>query len=47
MGLDHPTDTRQLMASTLPANATDLQTGDRTGLGRIGKAAGCVNVPGA
>ena len=47
MGLDHPTDARQLMASTLPANATDLQTGDRTGLGRIGKAAGCVNVPGA
>ena len=47
MGLDHPTDGRQLMASTLPAKATDLQTGDRTGLGRIGKAAGCVNVPGA
>jgi Matrixin len=47
MGLDHPTDARQLMAATLPAAATDLQTGDRTGLGRIGKAAGCVSVPGA
>jgi hypothetical protein len=46
MGLDHPSDSRQLMAATLPANATDLQTGDRTGLGRIGRSAGCVDVPG-
>jgi hypothetical protein len=46
MGLDHPTDGRQLMAATLPAKATDLQAGDRVGLGRIGKAAGCVSVPG-
>ena len=46
MGLDHPSDGRQLMAATLPTKATDLQTGDRTGLGRIGKAAGCVKVPG-
>ena len=46
MGLDHPADSRQLMAATLPVNATDLQTGDRTGLGRIGRAAGCVTVPG-
>jgi hypothetical protein len=46
MGLDHPSDGRQLMAATLPANATDLQTGDRIGLGRIGRAAGCVTVPG-
>ena len=47
MGLDHPSDSRQLMASTLPANVTDLQTGDRAGLTRVGRAAGCVNVPGA
>jgi hypothetical protein len=47
MGLDHPTDGRQLMAATLPAAATGLQTGDRTGLGRIGRSAGCVDVPGA
>jgi hypothetical protein len=46
MGLDHPADGRQLMAATLPAGATDLQTGDRTGLGRVGRAAGCVSVPG-
>jgi hypothetical protein len=45
MGLDHPSDTRQLMSATLPAAATDLQTGDRTGLARIGRAAGCVTVP--
>jgi hypothetical protein len=46
MGLDHPSDSRQLMAATLPANVTDLQAGDRTGLGRVGRAAGCVTVPG-
>src|SRR4051794_16617572 len=46
MGLDHPSDGRQLMAATLPADATDLQAGDRTGLGRVGRAAGCVDVPG-
>jgi len=47
MGLDHPSDSRQLMASTLPANVTDLQAGDRAGLTRVGRSAGCVNVPGA
>lgn len=46
MGLDHPADSRQLMAATLSVKATDLQTGDRTGLGRIGRAAGCVSIPG-
>ncbi|MBK5307762.1 MAG: matrixin family metalloprotease [Frankiaceae bacterium] len=46
MGLDHPADTHQLMASTLP-NVSTLQTGDNTGLGRVGKAAGCVVIPGA
>jgi hypothetical protein len=47
MGLDHPSDSRQLMASTLPAGATDLQAGDKAGLARIGRAAGCVTIPGA
>jgi hypothetical protein len=45
MGLDHPADTRQLMAATLP-NVSDLQSGDRTGLTRLGRAAGCVTIPG-
>jgi hypothetical protein len=45
MGLDHPADRRQLMAATLPA-VTDLQGGDRTGLLRLGRAAGCVTIPG-
>ena len=44
MGLDHPTDTRQLMAATLP-NVATLQTGDETGLHRVGRDAGCVNIP--
>ena len=38
MGLDHPSDNRQLMAATLPSNVTDAQTGDKTGLGRVGRA---------
>ena len=46
MGLDHPVDNRQLMAATLPSTISGLQSGDRTGLGRLGRAAGCVNVPG-
>lgn len=45
MGLDHPSDPRQLMAPTLP-NVSDLQTGDRTGLLRLGRSAGCVTIPG-
>src|SRR4051794_32264630 len=44
MGLDHPADTRQLMAATLP-NVSTLQTGDNTGLVRLGRAAGYVNNP--
>ena len=45
MGLDHPADTRQLMAATLP-NVATLQSGDNTGLTRLGRAAGCVVIPG-
>jgi hypothetical protein len=44
MGLDHPADSHQLMAATLP-NVSTLQTGDNTGLTRVGRLAGCVNVP--
>jgi hypothetical protein len=44
MGLDHPADTHQLMAATLP-NVATLQTGDETGLHRVGRDAGCVNIP--
>jgi hypothetical protein len=32
------------MAATLP-NVSTLQTGDNTGLTRVGRLAGCVNVP--
>jgi hypothetical protein len=46
MGLGHVGDRTQLMASVLPA-ATDLQNGDRAGLTRVGRTAGCVTVPGA
>jgi hypothetical protein len=44
MGLDHPADARQLMAATLP-NVATLQTGDETGLHRVGRGAGCVTIP--
>lgn len=46
MGLGHVADRTQLMASVLPA-LTDLQAGDRAGLAKVGRAAGCVVVPGA
>lgn len=46
MGLGHVGDRTQLMASILPA-VTDLQAGDRAGLAKVGRTAGCVTVPGA
>ena len=46
MGLGHVADRSQLMANILPA-VTDLQAGDRAGLSKVGRAAGCVTVPGA
>ena len=46
MGLDHPADSRQLMAATLP-NVSTLQAGDNAGLKRLGRSAGCVTIPGA
>jgi hypothetical protein len=44
MGLGHVGDRTQLMATVLPA-VTDLQAGDRAGLVRVGRNAGCVVVP--
>ena len=44
MGLGHVSDRTQLMASVLPA-VTDLQAGDRAGLAKVGRSAGCVTVP--
>ena len=46
-GLDHPSSASQLMAATLPRNLAGLQAGDTAGLRRLGRAAGCVRVPGA
>lgn len=46
MGLGHVPDRSQLMADVLPA-VPDLQAGDRAGLDRVGRSAGCVTVPGA
>jgi hypothetical protein len=46
MGLDHPADSHQLMAATLP-NVSSYQSGDNTGLVRLGRTAGCVVIPGA
>lgn len=46
MGLAHVADRRQLMATVLPRGVADLQSGDRTGLTRVGRPAGCVVVPG-
>ena len=44
MGLGHIGDRTQLMADILPS-ASDLQAGDRAGLARVGRSAGCVTVP--
>ena len=45
MGLAHVGDTRQLMATVMPRDLTDLQNGDRAGLAKVGRPAGCVHVP--
>ena len=47
MGLGHVGDRTQLMATVLPRTASDLQAGDRAGLAALGRAGGCVVVPGA
>ena len=45
MGLAHVSDQRQLMATVLPRTIADLQSGDRAGLLKLGRPAGCVDVP--
>ena len=45
MGLGHAADRRQLMAAVLPRDAADLRAGDRAGLARLGRGAGCVRLP--
>lgn len=45
MGLAHVGDTRQLMTTVLPRTVSDLQAGDRAGLQRVGRPAGCVVLP--
>lgn len=45
MGLAHAADGRMLMAATMPATTSALQTGDRAGLTRLGRTQGCVVVP--
>jgi hypothetical protein len=44
VGLDHATDPRQLMAPVLPRAVADFQAGDRAGLVRVGRKAGCVRL---
>ena len=44
MGLAHVGDRRQLMATVLPRGVADFQNGDRAGLVKVGRPAGCVKV---
>lgn len=46
MGLGHVNDDSQLMDTGLSWTLTDLQSGDREGLTKVGRPAGCVVVPG-
>jgi len=45
MGLAHVADRRQLMATVLPRTIGDFQPGDRAGLNKVGRLAGCVSLP--
>lgn len=46
VGLEHINDTRQLLYSSLQAGAPNgFAAGDRDGLTRVGRAAGCIAVP--
>ncbi|MGB8652795.1 MAG: matrixin family metalloprotease [Mycobacteriales bacterium] len=44
MGLGHAGSSAQVMYPTLQRRFTDLQPGDLTGLSRVGRAAGCINL---
>jgi hypothetical protein len=45
MGLDHVGNSRQLMYPMLQRNVYGLQYGDRLGLYRLGRSAGCISLP--
>ena len=45
MGLDHVGATSQLMYPMLHKNIYSLQYGDKAGLARLGRSAGCINLP--
>lgn len=46
MGLDHVRDARQIMYPTLtPSAPSGYGAGDRAGLAKLGRAAGCISVP--
>jgi hypothetical protein len=44
MGLDHSGYSSQLMYPTLSRSLTDFQSGDKSGLYRLGKSAGCIDL---
>lgn len=44
MGLDHVGTTSQLMYPVLGHSLRDFQSGDRTGLYKLGRSAGCINL---
>ena len=44
MGMDHVGTTSQMMYPVLQRSHTDFQSGDRTGLSKVGRNAGCVNL---
>jgi hypothetical protein len=46
MGLAHVANNRQLMTTVLPRGIADFQAGDRAGLNKLGRLAGCVTIPG-
>lgn len=45
MGLDHVNNPAELMNPTISPRLTDLQGGDRAGLVRLGRSAGCLALP--
>ncbi|HUR52292.1 MAG TPA: matrixin family metalloprotease [Mycobacteriales bacterium] len=44
MGLDHVGNTAELMYPVLGRSMTDFQAGDKAGLARLGRSAGCINL---
>jgi hypothetical protein len=44
MGLDHVSNSRQLMYPMLQRNLYGLQSGDKAGLYKLGRASGCINL---